>query len=615
MFESISDFFSTIFFFIPFFRKQSLIEQLLQFDHEIRYYQTRQRKYNVKANSVPKAITRMIIFLCIAVCITIFVYIPTPNAYFIVLSLILSFSFVIYLIKKIITLYYNNNVTNCTIDIEQILLKQKEILEEIKQKNDYYTVNELVKRYETSMFILEQHLIKKKQRNRLKKKGQLTNSLEDEENELFATEVLLTNYPYFPSEILRKYTHQQGNKNTSSSSTTKRNKALGQEGNEEEREMKNISVQTEIRADNPLFQNQQQMLQETVSQMFGMLNLMNRNQQHQHHVGSSSSNRRKIGRTGNNKNNIAIEGEDEEELLSLPAPTLEGNVASSSSSNRSTPTLENSRSRSNSSALKKRSNSFHGKENKENNNEGGSLANTNNINSSSSANSSRSSSIDNDNVNTIVDNNNNTVEELSKEEKVKLVLKQLQSDMIKLRQKENLLRERESKLNQKELQIERKLNQQPLSPNLLYSRELTGRYVYSLKDNNNGFVENRNIVKPGWFDRLLDKVVGQSPENCIALICTRCCSHNGLLMLEDLENQNGFKCWNCGFLNLKDRSMPTPQMSSNSSSPTFVEEDVNSTTSEEEEEIREENGLSNELSKKNSSKGLVTVTTSTQEEK
>jgi len=72
-------------------RTHSYHEQLQKYDTEIRYFHTRQRKYNVRVNSFPSKITQMILFLCICVCIPIFVYIPPPNSYYIIAAVMALF--------------------------------------------------------------------------------------------------------------------------------------------------------------------------------------------------------------------------------------------------------------------------------------------------------------------------------------------------------------------------------------------------------------------------------------------------------------------------------------------------------------------------------------------
>jgi hypothetical protein len=54
-----------------------------------------------------------------------------------------------------------------------------------------------------------------------------------------------------------------------------------------------------------------------------------------------------------------------------------------------------------------------------------------------------------------------------------------------------------------------------------------------------------------WFERLLDKLVGYSPVNCLALICEQCKVHNGLVSIEDGDQIQIFKCWSCHCTNMQ----------------------------------------------------------------
>nr|KAJ3422969.1 hypothetical protein HK105_005318 [Polyrhizophydium stewartii] len=56
----------------------------------------------------------------------------------------------------------------------------------------------------------------------------------------------------------------------------------------------------------------------------------------------------------------------------------------------------------------------------------------------------------------------------------------------------------------------------------------------------------------GWFDKLLDVMVGESdgPQHKYALICETCFTHNGLVLPEEYLTAK-FKCMQCGHLNTK----------------------------------------------------------------
>jgi len=60
------------------------------------------------------------------------------------------------------------------------------------------------------------------------------------------------------------------------------------------------------------------------------------------------------------------------------------------------------------------------------------------------------------------------------------------------------------------------------------------------------------------FDKLIDLVIGDGPNNRYALICQSCASHNGMAMKEEFE-YIAFKCVYCGFPNKERKTRPKMQ--------------------------------------------------------
>lgn len=57
------------------------------------------------------------------------------------------------------------------------------------------------------------------------------------------------------------------------------------------------------------------------------------------------------------------------------------------------------------------------------------------------------------------------------------------------------------------------------------------------------------------FDRVIDFLVGEGPSNRYALICTRCCSHNGMALKEEYEYLS-FRCCYCFHWNQAKKQRP-----------------------------------------------------------
>lgn len=108
------------------------------------------------------------------------------------------------------------------------------------------------------------------------------------------------------------------------------------------------------------------------------------------------------------------------------------------------------------------------------------------------------------------------------------------------------------------------LKRKPLPQSDLYGDSIIRRNILSAD-------YTRSIL--GFLERMLDKIMGQSPQNCIAMICDRCNSHNGLLMLEDaLYDDRNFRCWNCTFLNAIPRREARAEAEEPTCSPNGVVE-------------------------------------------
>lgn len=136
---------------------------------------------------------------------------------------------------------------------------------------------------------------------------------------------------------------------------------------------------------------------------------------------------------------------------------------------------------------------------------------------------------------------------------------QLQQFYQSLRQEIQVLEERRIELQRKEnelLERERFFDvaTQPATHHSdLYSQSSIKNYRFEpidVNDDDNAEQIKQVVPRLGFIDRVIDKLLGQSPDNCIALICSKCFSHNGLKMMEDAKNITRFKCWDCKTLNI-----------------------------------------------------------------
>jgi len=79
--------------------------------------------------------------------------------------------------------------------------------------------------------------------------------------------------------------------------------------------------------------------------------------------------------------------------------------------------------------------------------------------------------------------------------------------------------------------------------------EPTGSHQSKASSLSNALTTTMGKKKTSWFDRVLNKVIGNDAEHCVALICEECHTHNGLQLLEDARGPAIFKCYECGHLN------------------------------------------------------------------
>lgn len=427
--------------------------------------------------------------------------------------------------------YYDNTVSSYNYDIEQLLLKQKEILEDLKQQNDYYATHDLIQKYERAIQVLQRHVTRKRKKlqifKNLKKRKDFKSLEEEYEDDMETTEILLSNYPYFSYEVYRKYATRNTLLDSENSSQPEQDKT--------EKTMTTITTQTDsslgIETHSQQLQTQQ-ILEQSMNKLYSMVSAINENQKRVQKIQSLQT--------------VAENASPLFKSHSFRIPKEKTSV--------SVGTIEED------SDTRKRANSLSSQEKAESNQE----------------------------------TNQGTEERLEVSK-----ISELDDQLLKLKQREQLLKEREAKLIFRELNFEKQLNalalqkQNAISPNALYSPELTGKYRISIDKNNNGFVENSKTCKPNWFDRLMDRVVGQSPENCYALICSRCCSHNGLMMMDDAENHSGYKCWNCNYLNIKSSSVSdSASVVSEVTDVLYMEEhdeETNETNENEEKQEAEEN--------------------------
>lgn len=69
----------------------------------------------------------------------------------------------------------------------------------------------------------------------------------------------------------------------------------------------------------------------------------------------------------------------------------------------------------------------------------------------------------------------------------------------------------------------------------------------------NAPVDAKEVESSGFFDRLLDYVIGDSPSNSYALICEKCHANNGLIPLEEKDNAQ-YYCKKCDHHNVSKKN-------------------------------------------------------------
>ncbi|KAG2386458.1 hypothetical protein C9374_002202 [Naegleria lovaniensis] len=567
---------------LGFQQTHSFHEQLQSYDKEIRYYQTRQRKFNAKVHSVPSKISQMIMLLGVVVCIPIYMYIPPPNLYYVMMGVMVLFLAVTHFIKKVVMIYYSSTLSSYNYDIEQLLLKQKEILEDLKQKNDYYATHDLIQKYERAINVLQKHIQHKRKRlqntnqKRLSKKKvshQIKDVLLEDEDDMEVTEVLLANYPYFSYEVFKKYT------NTPAVSLGFQ-EPIPHTAIEESspKEMNTICVQTESSLAQESHVQQEEtkkLLKESMTKLFTLVASLSNQQrklQQMHAIRSMPeglSNENEYSIPTRRSPRLSITSADSSNNLQKKSHsfTLRKQIEDSTVQER----ISDSIGEVTSTPQRKRSNSFHG--------------------GTPTKESSSTNGANHDVFSRVNSQQQANTEESSTDPNIIALQQQLEQEIARLKQKDLALREREAKIVQYEKQLNSlsvAKNQQPIGADALYSSSLTSRYRVYVENNKTGFVENKKeTTKPNWFDRLLDRIVGQSPETCFALICSQCCSHNGLLMIEDAENHAGYRCWNCGYLNIRQTS--SDNVNDNASTTTSVVTEVDDDERDENDEKQDEN--------------------------
>ncbi len=168
-------------------------------------------------------------------------------------------------------------------------------------------------------------------------------------------------------------------------------------------------------------------------------------------------------------------------------------------------------------------------------------------------------------------------------------LQQMKSDQARYKMQLEMIRDqlmrKEVELKQREMKLQSRIQQfqhmerlrnevdaavraPVLTPNKLYGKFINNgnreRQLNKIgeKNNNSRKESTMDVVvdkqemraknfSGGWLGRVVDRLMGHCPEDCLALICDQCHSHNGLMMLEDGDQLQRFNCWQCGYHNAK----------------------------------------------------------------
>jgi hypothetical protein len=318
-----------------------------------------------------------------------------------------------------------------------LILKQREILEEVKEKNNYYMTHEIVDKYERSIRHLE---------------TQIQQLHQDTPGAALPERSLVSYYDFL-----------------NSSKTAKQ-----------------VDFGVQVNTIQPQQQTKQQPQQPVmlvndpaISKMMGMMSHIIQ-QQHEQNLFNQEQ------RTPRKEN---VRFEDVSEVLSLPAPS---------------PTRSRSRSM------------------------------------TEIANGSDAESIESEDSDSTVGTpktrrHSFTSKRPSKEvvpDNVQEIYTALQQDIKNLEEQKQRLKQREEAVSERERTIQ-VASKPPQDPRSLYAASSINNYHYTSESS--GEEVKRAVPKLGFFDRLVDKLIGQSPDNCIALICGKCFSHNGLMMIEDAK--------------------------------------------------------------------------------
>jgi hypothetical protein len=354
----------------------------------------------------------------------------------------------LYFIRKLWSYYYNKHVNSSESDIEQLILRQREILEEVKQKNNYYMTHELVEKYERSIKYMERQF-------------QLPEAVSEKS--------LLAYYDYI----------------SASSNVAKIDVGV----------QVNIEPVNSPRQTSPAAQQKPVVVvdDQAISKMMGMMTHLIRQQHYQQQIREKE--RTQLPESVNK--DLSFEDVSDR----LPLPSLKNKkISKESSSSTEQPETDET--------------------------QGKNTANE------------QAKSIDTTAAET------DTLDRKSLQQLYQAIqhdMQQLEEQRLKLQRKEQALKERERILDV--------ALRPPATPSDLYSPTSIGNYQFEPTVGPSDDIK-RVVPKLGLFDRIIDKLIGQSPDQCIALICCRCFSHNGLMMMEDAKKITRFRCWECKSLNV-----------------------------------------------------------------
>ncbi|KAL0484436.1 lspA [Acrasis kona] len=426
------------------FRTSTDAERLQKIDDQIRNHEMKRRRYNHKVNTTPSIINSFFMLTYVAACGVIFALLEKPISYYAMGACTVTHLLLYYLIRSMLRLYYNKYKFSSESSIEELIIRQREILEDVKQKNNYHTTSELVDKYERSIRRMENQINRNK------------NSPNDGS---MSERSLSVYYDYLTEKTPEKVdvgvqTIQVQPQHRSATLSPKQNKPV-------------------VMVDN-----------EAITTMMNMMNKMMRS------------------KSGD------VKFEDVSDVLALPPSSQESD------------------------SKKRRE-------------------------------LTRSQSFGSFSENDITDDTHTKNEQENRRRSLSSTDKARIEQSNKLMEQWNALKEQQTQLRIREevlRQRERNMDtatKPPLSPSSLYSPSSIHNYNYVPAASE----DDVKSVGPklGFFDRVIDKLIGQSPDNCIALICGKCFSHNGLMMIEDANKMTRFRCWECRTLNLHGRDQSNNQ--------------------------------------------------------